>query len=100
VLVPAACRQVGLTVFEFSRLVATAPVVGAVPAALLVAILRRSLPPASLPAILLEGSAVGVVYLVSVCMFGLNADVRIRYFDYLRRLVATSPLGRMKAAPV
>jgi O-antigen/teichoic acid export membrane protein len=100
VLVPAACRQVGLTVLEFSRLVATAPVVGALPAALLLVILRRSLPPVSLPAILLEATVVGVVYLVSVCMFGLTADVRVRYVDYLRRLVAGSRVGRMKAAHV
>jgi len=100
ILAPAACRQVGLRSTELLRLVAIAPLAGALPSALVVVVLRQSVPAESLPAVLLQGSLVGGVYLASVCAFGLSSVERARYFDYLRRFVAASPIGRLKAAQV
>jgi len=95
ILVPAACRQVDVTVGRFARLVAVAPTVGAVPAVLTCVALRASLPPASIQAILVEGAVVGLVYAVSVCAFGLEGSVRSRYVGHVRELVEVS-LARLK----
>jgi len=88
ILLPAACRQVGMRVAEFSRMVAITPLAGAVPATAAVLAFRRLLPPESIGAILAEGAAVGLVYLASAFAFGLQTSERARYIDYVRRLVA------------
>src|SRR5206468_10212871 len=62
ILLPAACRRVGMRVAEFIRLVAIAPLTGAVPAAAAVLVFRRLLPPESIGAIFAEGAVVGLVY--------------------------------------
>jgi len=100
VLIPA-CRLAGVTIAEFAALVGRAPLVGAVPAAAAAVLFRQSLPPSSLTAIVAEGTAVGLIYVASVCAFGLNADVRSRYVAYVRRFAAsTSLIRRMKPAAV
>ena len=88
IIVPAACRQVGLTIGSFARLVAVAPIVGAVPAILACVAFRVMAPPDALLAILAEGAAVGLVYAVSVCAFGLERGVRSRYAGHVRDVVA------------
>jgi len=98
ILLPAACRQVGMRVAELLRLVAIAPLAGAVPASAAVLAFRRLLPPESIGAIFAEGAVVGLVYLTSVWAFGLDVFVRARYFDYVRRVVSALPIGRMRAA--
>jgi O-antigen/teichoic acid export membrane protein len=98
VLLPAACRQVGVPVRTFIRLVVTAPAIGAVPAIVVCALLRSSYPPVSLPAILGEGVIVGGVYLSVVCAFGFDRDVRSRYAAYGRRVLAAVQYGRRPIA--
>jgi O-antigen/teichoic acid export membrane protein len=86
IVLPAACRQVGMTVARFARLVAVAPAVGAVPAILVCVALRLAVPPESIQTILMEGVIVGAVYAVAVCAFGLECGVRSRYLDHVRQL--------------
>jgi O-antigen/teichoic acid export membrane protein len=90
IIVPAACAQVGLTIGAFARRVAVAPIVGAVPAILTCVALRVMLPPESILAVLAEGTVAGLVYVVSVCAFGLECGVRSRYLGHVRELVASS----------
>ncbi len=84
---------------EFARSVAVAPAVGALIAAVAGAGLRGWLPPQSLPAILVEGALVGIVYLIAVWMFGFNHAARERYSAYGRHLFITV-LQRRAAAPL
>src|SRR5439155_17183799 len=95
IVLPAACRRVGLTIGGFLRLVAVAPVVGAVPAILVCVALRLALPLESIRAILLEGAVVGAVYGIAVCAFGFDYSVRARYVDQIRRLF-DRPLVRLE----
>jgi O-antigen/teichoic acid export membrane protein len=90
IVLPAACRQVGLTIGGFMRLVAVAPAVGAAPAILVCVALRVALPPGSIHAVLLEGAVVGAVYAVAVCAFGLECGVRSHYVDQIRQLFDVS----------
>jgi hypothetical protein len=60
-------------------------------------VLRLLYPPSTLPAIMLEGGLVGVVYLAAVCTFGFDKGARTRYLDYVRSILA-SP--RSAAHPV
>lgn len=84
ILLPAACRSVGLSVWQFARLVAAAPLVGTVPAALTALVLLRVAPPDSIALILIEGGATGLVYAVAAFAVGLDPSVRRRYLDHLR----------------
>jgi O-antigen/teichoic acid export membrane protein len=100
ILLPAACRQAGLGVASFGRLVAAAPLVGAVPAIAATAAFRAALPPDSLPLVFGEGAIVGAIYLLTVCTLGLDRAVRARYFDYLRQLASSLTIGRIGTAQV
>jgi O-antigen/teichoic acid export membrane protein len=100
VLMPAACRQVGVGIGEFSRLVMTAPIVGAVPAAAVALALRLSWPPESLVTTVAEGALTLLVYFATVWLFGLGGAVRRRYFDHLRGAVAASGAGLVRTAGV
>jgi O-antigen/teichoic acid export membrane protein len=84
ILLPAACRQVQLSVRDFLRTVAAAPSVCAVIAAVAGVALRSTFPPHSIPAIVLEGAVVGVSYLIAVWLFGFDTAVRARYLSYAR----------------
>jgi O-antigen/teichoic acid export membrane protein len=98
VLLPAACRQVGIPVRTFARLVLTAPAIGAIPAMAMCVLLRNSYPPISLPAIAGEGAIVGSVYLSVVCVFGFDRDARSRYAGYARRMLAAVQYRRRPIA--
>lgn len=89
ILLPAACRQVGISVAGFARSVAVAPVVGALIAALAGALVRQLWPPESIPAILVEGTAVGIIYLSAVWTLGFTTAVRERYTAFGRQLIAS-----------
>jgi len=89
ILAPAACRQLGVGVFEFAREVAVAPLVGAALAALWGSVLRNMIPPQSIVLILGEGAMVGIVYLAAVWMFGFDRTIRERYSSFGRQLFAT-----------
>ena len=70
ILLPAACRQVAAAgLADFVRTVAVAPAIGAVVAALAGVALRSARRSDRLPAIVLEGAAVGVIYLIAVWLF-------------------------------
>jgi O-antigen/teichoic acid export membrane protein len=88
ILLPAACRQFQLPSLRFLRLVMAAPVAGAIPAIAVCVFLRLAYPPTTIPAILFESGAVGIVYLAAVCVFGFDRVSRARYLDYVRNLVA------------
>jgi O-antigen/teichoic acid export membrane protein len=97
VLLPAACRQTGIGVGAFVRGVATAPLAGIMPATAAVVFLRRALPPASLLMVVAEGAIVGVVYAASAWGFGLSGELRARYVSDLQQILASAPLGRLRA---
>ena len=99
VLVPAACRQVGISVMDFARSVAVAPAIGGLIAAVAGAALRAWWAPQSIPAILVEGTIVGVVYLLAVWTFGFDHALRESYGTYGRRLF-TSVMQRRSGAPL
>jgi hypothetical protein len=84
----------------FARLVAVAPLVGAVPATVAAVIFRRSFPPAPILVLLGECVIVGVIYFGFVCSIGLESSVPARYIDYLRRLSAAWPAGDVRTADV
>jgi O-antigen/teichoic acid export membrane protein len=98
ILVPAACRQVELGVGAFLRLVAVAPLVGAIPAIAAAAALRAAAPPDSLLLVVGEGAIVGIVYLLTVWTVGLDRTVRARYSGYIRSLGAPWAPPRARAA--
>src|SRR5262249_17093167 len=97
VLLPAACRSVGMRVAEFGRLIAITPLAGAVPATASVLAFRQLFPPESIAVILGEGAIVGFVYLASAFAFGLQRDERATYLEYGRRLAALRA-GRLRTA--
>jgi O-antigen/teichoic acid export membrane protein len=88
ILLPAACRQFQLPSLRFLRLVVAAPAAGAIPAIAVCVFLRLAYPPTTIPAILFESGAVGIVYLAAVCVLGFDRVSRARYLDYVRNLVA------------
>ena len=100
ILLPAACRQFQMTTSAFLRRVLVAPAAGVLPATLMCVLLRSRFPPSSIAAILLEGAFVGAVYLASVVAFGFDRDVRARYFDYARSLLAPARAARTSLARV
>jgi O-antigen/teichoic acid export membrane protein len=89
VLLPAACRQLGLHPLAFLRLVLAAPAAGAFPAIVACSVVRLAYPPASLAAVLIEGTLVGFVYIGTVWAFGFPRGVRASYLEYGRRLLAS-----------
>jgi O-antigen/teichoic acid export membrane protein len=90
ILLPAACRQVQVRLRDFIRAVAVAPAVGAVIAALTGVLLRRTLPPQSIPGVIVEGAAVGVAYLAAVWLFGFDEALRARYTGYARHAIVSA----------
>ena len=98
ILLPAACRQVHVPLTRFLGLVLPAPLAGAVPAIAVCAALRIWFPPTSLPAIVGEGSVVGLVYLTAVCLFGFDRGLRARYLSYARGLLTSTPLTAAEIA--
>ena len=97
ILLPAACRQVELSVGALMGLVGVAPGVGVVPAVLACVALRLWFPPESLLATLAEGAIVGSIYLVAVCGLGLERTVRTRYWDYVKQFFLITPFVRSTA---
>ena len=93
VLLPAACRQVQMPLGRFLGLVLPAPLAGALPAIAACATLRIWWPPATLAAIFGEGALVGLVYLVSVYLFGFDSALRARYLSYARNLTPAAALS-------
>lgn len=88
-ILPLACRTVGIGVLEFLRTVVRPSLAGAVPAVALCLALRVAAPPHSVAAVVGEGALVGLAYLAGLVGFGLSAD--------LRALVAT-PVTRLRRA--
>ena len=70
------------------RHVAAAPAAGAIPAIAVCVFLWLAYPPTTIPAILFESGAVGIVYLAAVCVLGFDRVSRARYLDYVRNLIA------------
>jgi len=90
VLAPIACRQLGIGVADFARSVAAPPLVGALIAALAGSIIRSLLPPQSIASVILEGAAVGVIYLSAVWTLGFDGSSRHRYAAFGREMFETA----------
>jgi len=99
VLAPAVCRQLDITLSEFVRAVALAPMTGVVVSSVGVWAIRTMWPPQSLPAIIGEGAVVGVLYLASLWTLGLDRSLRANYSAFGRQLV-TIAMQRRTPAPL
>ncbi|MGE5359049.1 MAG: oligosaccharide flippase family protein, partial [Bacteroidales bacterium] len=86
-LVPIACRSIGIGLFEFLRRSAGPALVAAVPAALVAWSVRVVIVPVSLPLIAASGTVVGLVYVAAFGLFGLSRRERARYVRYAFRLL-------------
>ena len=84
ILLPAACRQFGMTSTAFLRRIVGAPAAGILPAVAACVVLRSGFPPTSIGVIISEGALVGAVYLLSVVTVGLDRRIRTRYLEYSR----------------
>ena len=100
VLAPAACRQLGIGIADFARSVAAAPLIGALVAALAGGFMRAALPPQSIAAVVLEGAAVGVIYLSAVWIFGFDGASRERYTAFVRNTRPRSSAAARQATPL
>ena len=85
-LVPVACRSVGVSLRAFAASVTAPAIVAALPAALLAAFLRTASRPESLTAIIVESTLVGTVYVMAFCLLGLRSGDRTRYLGSMRRM--------------
>ena len=99
VLMPAVCRQLNVHMTDFIRDVAIGPLVGSGVSALAVWTIRSAWPPRSLLTIIAEGAVVGIIYLGALWTLGLDADVRVRYGTFARRLLSLASHRRL-AAPL
>jgi O-antigen/teichoic acid export membrane protein len=86
VILPLACRTVGIGVLGFVRTIVRPSLAGSVPAAALCVALRIGAPPHSMLAVIGEGALVGVAYLAGLLAFGLTADVRALFATRVMRL--------------
>jgi O-antigen/teichoic acid export membrane protein len=88
ILLPATCRQLGMSVRRFVSDVATAPAIGALPAIAACLLLRRTFAAESLWAIAIQASAVGATYAGTVWVAGFERSVRDRYLAHARQIAA------------
>jgi O-antigen/teichoic acid export membrane protein len=95
VLLPAACRTVGLRAGEFARLVLPAPLMGTLPAVLAVILFRTYLPPTRFIAVVGEGAVVGAIYMLAALTLGVSAEVRARYIRQVTRALSGGRLARL-----
>jgi O-antigen/teichoic acid export membrane protein len=86
ILMPAACRDLGLRVTTFLGRTAIPPLLAALPTALTITVLRSVLPAASLQVVFAEGLVAAVVYLISLAMLGISTEERTRSVAYLRQV--------------
>jgi O-antigen/teichoic acid export membrane protein len=98
VTVPVGCRQVGVPLRTFIRLIGRPPLVGAIPAVLSCVALRMAMTPESLPMVIAEGFLVGLIYISAAATIGLDDDVRDRYLAHIRRLLDDWRLTRAALA--
>ena len=100
ILMPVACRQVQVPLATFLKAVLAAPVAGALPAIATCVLLRSLYPPHSLPAVAAEGAVTGLMYLMSVCAFGIDREARARYWSFARDLAAAARVHRVAVAEI
>ncbi|HSK10114.1 MAG TPA: oligosaccharide flippase family protein [Vicinamibacterales bacterium] len=97
VLMPVACRSLGVPLLRFVREAALPGLLSAIPASAAVVLLRVFAPPASLPAVVAQGAIVGLVYAIGFVTVGLTTADRKQYFSYVRRMIDGSR-ARLAAA--
>jgi O-antigen/teichoic acid export membrane protein len=93
ILMPAACRALGVPVLSFVRQVTTPALAASLPAVAATVLLRTYAPPTSILAVLAEGAMVGALYAVTFVGIGLRPLDRVRYFGYVRQLVPGTRAG-------
>jgi O-antigen/teichoic acid export membrane protein len=98
VMLPAACRRVGLGVEAFIRAVATPAFIGSVPAVAVCVTLRQTLAADSLLSVVVQGAIVGLTYFLTVYGLGLPLEVREQYIGYLRAAIGRVAIAHSPAA--
>jgi O-antigen/teichoic acid export membrane protein len=86
VLTPAACRRVGLPLWDYAKAAAKPAVIGGLPTAVLCRLLLWLAAPGSTHAVLGEAAAAGVFYMIVAGALGLDHDTRRRYLAHLTTL--------------
>jgi O-antigen/teichoic acid export membrane protein len=88
VMLTAACRAVGLSVGECLYETVRPAAIAAAMAACACVLIRLARPPASATAVVVEGAAVGVVYVASLATVGFDRDTRRAYASQVSRALA------------
>lgn len=96
-LMPAACRALGVSVAGFVRQVAGPAGAATIPALATIWMLRTYAAPTSFPAVLAEGAVTAIVYAVTFLTLGLRPRDRERYLDFVKRL---APRVHVRVAPL
>jgi O-antigen/teichoic acid export membrane protein len=91
VLMPAACRTVGLSIRTFAFETAVPTIVGLVPAIAVSAALRLGGEAASVPVLTVQSVMVGLTYGMAFWAIGLRAGDRVRYAASIRQLFTAMP---------
>jgi O-antigen/teichoic acid export membrane protein len=99
VLMPAACRAVGIPVASFVRMAAAPTLVALVPASLVAMALTGSAGDPSLTGLLVYAPVVGMTYVLAFWSVGLNARDRARYSASARALATGSQSPLPVGAP-
>lgn len=99
VLMPAACRAVGVPIPTFARIAAAPTLVALLPASLMALALRGAAEGASLTSLLVQAPLVGLTYVIGFWSVGLSAADRARYTASLRGLTAGSLNAPRVATP-
>ena len=93
-IVPMACRQVGLATGGFVREVLTPTAIASIPALALAMLLRSVNHPGSLLEVVLHGALIGSTYVLAFGVIGLRAQDRARYVDSLKQMTVRLPAAR------
>ncbi len=99
VLMPIACRSVGVGAVAFIRVAVFPAIVAMLPALAAAVALRAGGSDPSLSTLLLQGSVVGLVYVMAFWLIGLTAADRSRYVTSIRQLGGGMPTAPRAVAP-
>ena len=99
VLMPAACRVVGLPVRKFAYNVAVPTLVALIPAVIISAGFRLVGDATSVTMLATQSITVGLAYLMTFWSLGLNADDRARYSASIRQLYGALPTAPHVVTP-
>jgi O-antigen/teichoic acid export membrane protein len=99
VLIPIACRSIGVPLRDFIRVAAVPTLVALLPAIVVGATLRATAVPSSLPAVVVQAAIMGIVYVLAFWSMGLTSADRTRYAASIRAITGAMPAVARVATP-